>query len=224
MTFADVFKNRYLKQFGTNETMDIIMSLLIAILAGAYIYYFYKKVYKGVMFSKMFAVALVGMTVITTFIILGVTSNIVLSLGMVGALSIVRFRSSIKEPVDIVYIFWAISEGIIIGSQQYILALFGTIIISIAIAVFSTHKERLSRYMLVVRYKDEEEKEIMKEIKQNSKRHEIKSNTLYQGNEQELIVEVLMNSKENKLIENLKKYNNITMASLVKYNGEYIIE
>lgn len=224
MTFADAFKNKYLEQFGTNETMDIIMSLLIAILAGAYIYYFYKKVYKGVMFSKMFAVALVGMTVITTFIILGVTSNIVLSLGMVGALSIVRFRSSIKEPVDIVYIFWAISEGIIIGSQQYILALFGTIIISIAIAVFSTHKERLSRYMLVVRYKDEEEKEIMKEIKQNSKRHEIKSNTLYQGNEQELIVEVLMNSKENKLIENLKKYNNITMASLVKYNGEYIIE
>ena len=113
-TITEVIKNKYLEQIGTNGIMDIIIALLISMLIGAYIFYFYKRIYKGVMFSKMFAVALTGMTVITTFIILAVTSNIILSLGMVGALSIVRFRSSIKEPVDIVYIFWAISEGIVI--------------------------------------------------------------------------------------------------------------
>lgn len=224
MSFQDVFKKDFLQQMQTTQTMDSVIALLVSILIGAYIFYFYKRIYKGVMFSKMFAVALTGMTVITTFIILGVTSNVVLSLGMVGALSIVRFRSSIKEPVDIVYIFWAISEGIIIGSKQYVLAIAGTITISVAIAAFSTFKEKLSRYMLVVRYKDEEEEKILNDIKKNSKRYEIKSNTLYKGNEQELIIEVLLDGKENKLVDSLKKYQNITMASLVKYNGEYIVE
>lgn len=223
MNFGDVFKNKFLEQFTSNQIYDSIIALLISIIIGAYIFYFYKKVYKGVMFSKMFAVALTGMTVITTFIILGVTSNVILSLGMVGALSIVRFRSSIKEPVDIVYIFWAISEGIIIGSKQYILAIVGTIVISIAIAVFSTYKDKLSRYMLIIRGNEEQGK-ILGDIKKNCRKYDIKSNTVYNGNEQELIIEVLLDNTENKLMEDLKKYNNITMASLVKYKGEYIIE
>ena len=174
------------------------------------------------MFSKMFATALAGMTVITTFIILAVTSNVVLSLGMVGALSIVRFRSSIKEPVDIIYIFWAISEGIVIGSGQYLLALIGTVCISVAIATFSTYKETLNRYILVVRHKGEE-KNILAEIKKNCKRCELKSNTLYE-NEEEMILELMLEKNQINLVEKLKQFSSITMASLVKYNGEYIVE
>ncbi len=223
MSFNDIFKKNFLEQFHSNLTIDMTTALLVSIVVGAYIFYFYKKTYKGVMFSKMFAVALTGMTVITTFIILAVTSNVVLSLGMVGALSIVRFRSSIKEPVDIVYIFWAISEGIVIGSKQYLLALIGTICISVAMAVFGTYKEKLARYMLVVRHSGDENK-ILDQVKLNSRKYEVKSNTLYKNNEQELIIEVLLDNKENKLIENLKSFDNINMASLVKYNGEYIVE
>lgn len=223
MEFGDILKKSFLSEVKSAESMEIILSLLISLVIGGYIYYFYKKVYKGVTFSKMFATALAGMTIITTFIILAVTSNVVLSLGMVGALSIVRFRSSIKEPVDIVYIFWAISEGIVIGSRQYLLAFIGTICISIAIATFSTYKEKRNRYILVVRHKGEE-KDIIKEIKSNSVNYELKSNTLYDDQEQELILEVILEKNKDSIVENLKKYKTINMVSLVKYNGEYIIE
>lgn len=222
MTFNDVFKKNFLTQIQSVQVVDIALALLISIVIGGYIYYFYKKVYKGVMFSKMFATALAGMTVITTFVILTVTSNVVLSLGMVGALSIVRFRSSIKEPVDIIYIFWAISEGIAIGSHQYVLAIIATICISIAIATFSTHKGKANRYILVVRHKDTDNK-IINEIKNIAKKYEMKSNTLYANNEQELIFEVMVEN-DNNIIEKLKQNENVTMASLVKYNGEYIVE
>lgn len=223
MGFGDVFKKNFLSEIGTTQSMDILLSLLISLVVGGYIYYFYKKVYKGVTFSKMFATALAGMTIITTFIILAVTSNVVLSLGMVGALSIVRFRSSIKEPVDIVYIFWAISEGIVIGSRQYVLALIGTICISVTIATFSTHKEKRNRYILVVRHNGEE-KELIEEIKNNCIKYELKSNTMFDGQEQELILEVILENDEDNIVEKIKKYKTINMVSLVKYNGEYIVE
>lgn len=223
MQFGDIFKKEFLSKIQSVQTIDIAIALLVSIVVGAYIFYFYKKTYKGVVFSKMFAVALTGMTVITTFIILAVTSNVVLSLGMVGALSIVRFRSSIKEPVDIIYIFWAISEGIAIGSKQYGLVIIGTICISIAIATFGTHKEKMNRYILVVRHKGKQ-KEIIDKIKGNSKKYEIKSNTLYSNNEQEVIIEVILENDGNDLIEEIKKIGTIDMASLVKYNGEYIVE
>lgn len=223
MEFGEIFKKSFLTQIKTSQTLDIAMALLVSIVIGAYIFYFYKKTYKGIVFSKMFAAALTGMTVITTFIILAVTSNVVLSLGMVGALSIVRFRSSIKEPIDIIYIFWAISEGIVIGSKQYVLAIAGTICISIAMAVFGTYKEKMSRYILVVRY-NAEEKEILNKVKENCKKYEIKSNTVYSNNEQELILEVILEKNESILVEKLKECKAINMASLVKYNGEYIAE
>ena len=223
MEFGEIFKKSFLTQIKTSQALDIAIALLVSIVIGAYIFYFYKKTYKGIVFSKMFAAALTGMTVITTFIILAVTSNVVLSLGMVGALSIVRFRSSIKEPIDIIYIFWAISEGIVIGSKQYVLAIAGTICISIAMAVFGTYKEKMSRYILVVRY-NAEEKEILNKVKENCKKYEIKSNTVYSNNKQELILEVILEKNESILVEKLKECKAINMASLVKYNGEYIAE
>ena len=223
MGFGDIIKNKYLAQIQTNEVLDMLTAILASILIGAYIFYFYKKTYKGVMFSKMFGVALTGMTVITTFIILAVTSNVVLSLGMVGALSIVRFRSSIKEPVDIVYIFWAIAEGIVIGAQQYLLAILGTIAVSAVMGAFGTYKEKLSRYMLVVRHSGEQGK-IINEVEKNCKKYDIKSNTAYKDHEKEIIIEVLLENKKNNLIEILQNYEFVNMASLVKYNGEYIIE
>lgn len=223
MSFNDIFKESFLKNLQSTGTIDTVISLLAAIVAGGYIYFFYKKLYKGVTFSKMFATALAGMTVITTFIILAITSNAILSLGMVGALSIVRFRSSIKEPVDIIYIFWAISEGIVIGAKQYLLAVIGTIAISIVIATFNTHKDSMNRYILVVRHSGKAE-DIINKIKANSKRCEIKSNTVYSNDEQEIITEVVVKKNENELISILKENKAVTMASLVRYNGEYIIE
>ena len=222
MNFREIFKDKFLAGVETTQALDIWIALLFSVVIGAFIYFFYKKVYKGVMFSKMFATALAGMTVITTFIILAVTSNVVLSLGMVGALSIVRFRSAIKEPVDIIYIFWAISEGIVIGSGQYLLALIGTLCIAVAIATFSTAKESMYRYILVVRHKGNN-KNILDEIKKNSKKYELKSNTAYED-EEELICEVILAKKETNLVEKIKQLGSINTVSLVRYNGEYIVE
>ena len=224
MTFNDIFKNKFLQQITNIEVVDIIIALVLSILIGTYIFYFYKKKYKGILFSKMFATALIGMTIISTFIILAVTSNVVLSLGMVGALSIVRFRSSIKEPLDIVYIFWAISEGIVIGSRQYILALLGTIAISIAISIFSSFKESYSRYILIVRYKNKDYDKLLSLIQDNTKKMITKANTIYNNGEKELIAEVILPENDVNLVNCLNKEKSITTLSLVKYNGEYIVE
>lgn len=223
MNFNDIFKNNFIDVVNTPQIMEIVISLILSIVIGTYIYYFYKKTYKGIMFSKMFSTALIGMTVITTFIILAVTSNVVLSLGMVGALSIVRFRSSIKEPVDIVYIFWAISEGIVIGSQQYMLSVIGTICISVALIVFGSCKEKMNRYILVVRYNGDS-KDIVNKIKTFVNRYELKSNTSYKDENKELIAEVMIEKRAEELVSELNKNELITMVSMSKYNGEYIIE
>lgn len=224
MTFNDIFKDKFLQQITNIEVVDIIIALVLSILIGTYIFYFYKKKYRGILFSKMFATALIGMTIISTFIILAVTSNVVLSLGMVGALSIVRFRSSIKEPLDIVYIFWAISEGIVIGSRQYVLALLGTIAISIAISIFSSFKENYSRYILIVRYKNKDYEKLLNLIQDNTKKMITKANNIYNNGEKELIVEVILPENDVNLVNLLNKDKSITTLSLVKYNGEYIVE
>ena len=130
LSFADLFKSNALSQDVTLFTpVDTILFLAIAFALGMFIYFIYKLTYSGVMFSRSFGISLVVLSMISTFIILAVTSNVVLSLGMVGALSIVRFRSAIKDPLDIVYLFWSLSVGIVLGARQYFLAILGSLII-----------------------------------------------------------------------------------------------
>ena len=135
MSFKDVFSSDFLSNVTAISPLDMIIALGLAVVIGIFIMMVYKKTFKGVMYSKAFGTSLLAMTIITTFIILGVTSNVVLSLGMVGALSIVRFRSAVKEPIDIAYLFWAISEGIILGAGLIGLAVIGAILIGIIMVV-----------------------------------------------------------------------------------------
>ena len=115
-TFNDLFKSSFLEKVSSFSALDMVIAMGLALALGLYIFLIYKKTFNGVMYSQSFGVSLIGMTLVTTLIILAVTSNVVLSLGMVGALSIVRFRTAIKEPIDIVYLFWAISAGIVLGA------------------------------------------------------------------------------------------------------------
>ena len=112
MTFQDIFKSSFLDNVAAVSILDMVLSMALAFCLGMFIYLIYKKTYAGVMYSSSFGVTLVALTMITTLVILAVTSNVVLSLGMVGALSIVRFRTAIKEPLDIAFLFWAIAVGI----------------------------------------------------------------------------------------------------------------
>ena len=126
MTFNDIFKSSFLENVTQFSAVDTLIGMLFALVIGLFIFVVYKKTFNGVMYSSGFALTLVGLSLVTTLVIMAVTSNVVLSLGMVGALSIVRFRAAIKEPIEIVYLFWAIAAGIVIGAGMIPLAVIGS--------------------------------------------------------------------------------------------------
>ena len=140
MTFNDIFKSSFLENVTSVSVLDMVLTLLLAFLLGLFIYFVYKKTFSGVMYSAGFGVTLIALTMITALVILAVTSNVVLSLGMVGALSIVRFRTAIKEPLDIAFLFWSIAVGIVLAAGLIPLAVFGSAVIGIVLIVFVNKK------------------------------------------------------------------------------------
>lgn len=140
MTFNDIFKSSFLENVTSVSIFDMLIAMILAFAIGMFIFLVYKKTYQGVMYSSSFGVTLVALTMITTLVILAVTSNVVLSLGMVGALSIVRFRTAIKEPLDIAFLFWSIAVGIVLAAGIIPLAVFGSIIIGVILIVFVNKK------------------------------------------------------------------------------------
>lgn len=152
MSVKDVIKNSFLKQMGTYDMGSLAISLLAAVLLGVFIYLVYKTFYSGVIYSRSFAVTLVGMCVLTCMVTLAISTNVVISLGMVGALSIVRFRTAIKDPMDLLYLFWAITVGITTGATMYGLALISSIVMVIMIVAFYYHQEKGQIYIAVIHY------------------------------------------------------------------------
>jgi uncharacterized membrane protein YhiD involved in acid resistance len=221
MTFRDVFKSSFLEKAVEFSVLDVALAMLLAFAIGLFIFYVYKKTYSGVMYSAAFGVSIMAMTMITTLIILAVTSNLVLSLGMVGALSIVRFRTAIKEPLDIAFLFWAISAGIVLGAGLIPLAIIGSIFIGIMLLVFVNRKRTDTPYIVVLNLADDKaEQDCMNLIKEKTKKNIIKSKTVSK-NGIELTVEVRLLDMSAKLLNELLKINGVNNACLVSYNGEY---
>jgi len=140
MTFNDIFKSSFLEDVSAISVLDMVLAMVLAFAVGLFIFFVYKKTYAGVMYSSNFGVTLIALTMITTLVILAVTSNVVLSLGMVGALSIVRFRTAIKDPLDIAFLFWAIAAGIVLAAGLIPLAVFGSLVIGIILLLFANRK------------------------------------------------------------------------------------
>ena len=140
MNFNDIFKSSFLETMTSVSILDMAIALLLAFGLGLFIFLVYKKTFNGVMYSSSFGVTLIALTMITTVVILAVTSNVVLSLGMVGALSIVRFRTAIKEPLDIAFLFWSIGVGIVLAAGMIPLAVIGSVIIGVILLVFVNKK------------------------------------------------------------------------------------
>lgn len=143
MNFNDIFKSNFLEKAVDVSILDIILAMGLAFALGLFIFFVYKKTFAGVMYSVSFGVSIMAMTLITTLIILAVTSNIILSLGMVGALSIVRFRTAVKEPLDIAFLFWEISAGIVTGAGLFPLAIIGSVIIGLILLIFINKKKQI---------------------------------------------------------------------------------
>lgn len=150
MTFNDIFKSSFLENVTSVSFLDMAIALALAFGLGMFIFLVYKKTYQGVMYSSSFGTTLVALTMITTVVILAVTSNVVLSLGMVGALSIVRFRTAIKEPLDIAFLFWSIAVGIVLAAGLIPLAVVGSVIIGVILLVFVNKKSHLNPYIVVL--------------------------------------------------------------------------
>ena len=222
MTFSDVFKSSFLSNINAFSTVDVLLALGLAFVIGLFIFLIYKKTYQGVMYSDSFGVSLIAMSMITSLVIIAVTSNVVLSLGMVGALSIVRFRTAIKEPMDIAFLFWAIAVGIVLGAGLLPLAIIGSVIIGIIIVVFSTRKIGDTPYILVVNCENEETENTANTlIKEEAKKSVLKSKAVNKLGV-ELTYEVRIKDDNTGFVNRVSACEGVTNAVLVSYNGEYM--
>ncbi len=221
-TFNDIFKSSFLENVTSISVLDMVIALVLAFLIGLFISFVYKKTFTGVMYSSSFGVSLIAMTMITTLVILAVTSNVVLSLGMVGALSIVRFRTAIKEPLDIAFLFWSIGAGIVLAAGLIPLAIFGSVVIGLILMIFVNKKSYTAPYIVVVHCDDQNaENEAMNFLKSQVKRTSIKSKSVQKGMI-ELNVEVQLDKEDTSFINTLADMNGVDSAILVSYNGDYM--
>lgn len=196
INFSDIFKSSFLEKAASFSLTDSLIAIAFAFAVGLFIYLVYKKTFSGVMYSASFGVSLIAMSTITTLVILAVTSNVVLSLGMVGALSIVRFRTAIKEPMDIAFLFWSIAVGIIMGAGLIPLAVIGSVIIGIILLVFANIKVKDTPYMLLVDCASGEcEQKIFDVIKSGAKKYLLKSKSISDAGA-ELTVEVRLQGED----------------------------
>lgn len=222
MTFNDIFKSSFLENVTSVSALDMVLALGIAFGIGLFIFFIYKKTYTGVMYSSSFGVTLVALTMVTTLVILAVTSNVVLSLGMVGALSIVRFRTAIKEPLDIAFLFWSIAVGIVLAAGLIPLAVFGSIFIGLIIVLFANRRDMSNPYILVVQCEDSAaEKTVTEFLKNNTKKCTVKSKSARPGN-LELNLEIRLKEDNTDFVNTVSELSGVKSAVLVSYNGDFM--
>lgn len=220
--FQDIFKSSFLENVDSIPVLDMVLALMLSFALGLFVAYVYKKSYAGVMYSSSFGVTLIALSMITTLLILAVTSNIVLSLGMVGALSIVRFRTAIKEASDIAFLFWSIAVGIVLAAGLIPLAVFGSILIGTVLLVFSSRQTFDQPYILVVHCENREiEVEVKEYIQQYVKKLALKSKSVV-PNQIELNYEIRLKSDDTDFMHELSEFPGVTNTILVSYNGDYM--
>lgn len=221
MSFNDIFKSSFLENVTSVSLFDMVLAIVLAFGIGVFIFLVYKKTCSGVMYSSSFGTTLVALTMITTVVILAVTSNVVLSLGMVGALSIVRFRTAIKEPLDIAFLFWSIAAGIVLAAGLIPLAVIGSVVIGIILLVFANKKSSCKPYILVISCSDyNSEQAAMQFVESRVKKYIVKSKTA-QKDLTEINLEVNLLDQNTDFINALSDMQGVNSAVLVSYNGDY---
>jgi uncharacterized membrane protein YhiD involved in acid resistance len=220
-TFDEIFKSKFLENLSAVSITDVLLALLASFILGIFIYFVYKKTFQGVIYSEPFNMSLLLLTMLTTFIILAVTSNVVLSLGMVGALSIVRFRTAIKDPLDLVFLFWAIGGGIVLGAGLFPLALIGSILIGLVL-IFKGRGTNHTSYMVICNCEDASvEEKIWAILNENAGKIRLKSKT-HSSDNLELIFELQLKEYNALFISSISKIPGVSNIQLVSYNGDYV--
>jgi hypothetical protein len=225
MSAKDMIKKSILESFSFNQSitastvLQIAMALVVSVLMSFLIYAVYKKFYGGVIFNRSFGITLVGMTVLTCMVTLAISTNIVISLGMVGALSIVRFRTAIKDPLDLLYLFWGITTGITVGANMYILAVAAALVMIFVLWFMFRHQQAGRAYVMVAHYTgDKAGDEIEAALKDIP--HTLKAKSL-RGETAELTMDVNVRHGNDVFLEKVRALDGVRDVTLIEYNGEY---
>lgn len=222
MSFNDIFKSGFLETITSISVLDMLLTIVLSFGIGLFIFLIYKKTYRGVMYSAGFGTTLIALTMITSIVILAVTSNVVLSLGMVGALSIVRFRTAIKDPLDIAFLFWSIGAGIILAAGMIPLAVIGSLCIGLILLFFVNKKSHTHPYMVVLNCADHEAEVRAKEfLAKNVTRSTVKSKSAVKG-AIEMNIEVRLKEDDTDFINILSEISGVNSVVIVSYNGDYM--
>ncbi|WP_169082646.1 DUF4956 domain-containing protein [Paenibacillus sp. PL91] len=221
--FADLLKNSVMENVASDISLSkILITLGVAFLLGFFIYLLYKRIFSGVLYSKSFNVSLIGMTMITAVVIIAINSNLVLSLGMVGALSIVRFRTPIKDPTDLIFLFWAAVAGIVTGAGFFTLAVIGSVVVGLILFFFVKGGSVETPYLLVVNCdSDATEQLIHKQVGTLVKRYNVKQKTVTQDNI-EMTLEVRLRDETGRFVNQLTELAGVRNAVLISYSGDYV--
>ena len=221
MSVKDMIKKSVLESgvFDQYNISSILVALVAALALGILIFLVYRRFYTGVIYSRTFAVTLVGMTVLTCMVTLAISTNVVISLGMVGALSIVRFRTAVKDPMDLLYLFWAITTGITSGAVMYVLALIAAAIMILMIILFYSRQQRGKIYIAVIHYSgDEAGDEVIRCF--GKRKYFIKSKTM-RKEKTEMAVEIFCKQADMDFMEKIRAIEHVDDVTLIQYNGEY---
>ena len=208
----------YNQSISLSTVITIVVDMLLALVIGILIYEIYKRYFTGVIYSRSFALTLIGMTVLTCMVTLAISTNIVISLGMVGALSIVRYRTAVKEPMDIMYLFWAITMGITIGASMYLLAAAGMLFMLLIVAVMYRKTEKARAYVMIFHGDGEAEGKVLELLKDVP--HGVKSR-ISRGDDNEVSVTLDLGEKELGIADRVKALDGVRDVTLIAYNGEY---
>ena len=220
-TFGDLFKKSFLEMFpDAIDPWSLVLTLAMSLLLGLGIFLVYRKCFIGVVYDHSFNISLVVMTILTAVIIVTISSNIMLSLGMVGALSIVRYRTAVKSPLDLMFLFWAITTGIAAGAGYYYIAWVAFLFVALVFAVLRGIRQRRETYMLILNYQTKEGLE--EEIRRVLHNYKAKARSkIVRGETTELTVEVLMRDDNLSLPNTLSALEGVNDVTLVQYRGSY---
>ena len=208
----------YNQSISLSTVITIVVDMLLALVIGILIYEIYKRYFTGVVYSRSFALTLIGMTVLTCMVTLAISTNIVISLGMVGALSIVRYRTAVKEPMDIMYLFWAITMGITVGASMYLLAAAGMLFMLLIVAVMYKKTEKARAYVMIFHGDGEAEGKVLEILKDVP--HAVKSR-ISRGDDNEVSVTLDLGEKEIGIADKVRALEGVRDVTLIAYNGEY---
>jgi len=223
LSFQDMLKKSFTQlDFSSTLTVsDIAIVLFMTLLLGMFIFYIYKKTFQGILYTQSFNVSLVMVAVVTSLVIMTISSNFILSLGMVGALSIVRFRTAIKDPMDIVFMFWAIAVGIANGAGFFKISIIGSAFIGLILFVLTKYKTRSTPYLLILNYNDNGHSKIIDYLKTELNDFRIKAKTVTNDNV-ELTLELRIDDDDTSFVDRISKIGEVKNAVLVSYNGDYV--